>query len=86
MTLLIFSANRSRLLRKRIMEVSRNHLLLLISSKRLSASVMRLVFSSSYSTWSYSLMAATNRTAVTFSKQWIHFFLSFLCSLPRRTS
>lgn len=75
----IFSSKRSFLLRKRIMDVSPNHLLLHIESKSLRLSCIRFVDSSSCNTWSYSDMATQKMMAVTSSKQWIHFFRSDLC-------
>lgn len=75
-TFFIFCSNRSFLFKNRIMLVSLNHRLLQISSNRSSASYMRFWPDSSYSTWSYSEMAATKMTAVTSSKQWIHFLRS----------
>ncbi len=47
---LIFSSKRSFLLRKRMMEVSVNHLLLQMESKSLRLSCIRFVVSSSWST------------------------------------
>ena len=46
---------------------------------------MRFILSSSNRVWSYSLIAMTKIIAVTLSKAWIHFLLSFLCP-PTSTS
>lgn len=82
---LIFSSNKSRLFKNKIMEVSTNHLLLEISLNNLRDSCMRLVWSSSYSFKSYSLRATQKRTAVTSWKQCIHFLRSLRCP-PTSTS
>merc|ERR1712001_291484 len=74
----IFSSKRSFLLRKRMMEVSPNHLLLQMESNSFRLSCIRFVVSSSCRTWSYSDIATQKMMAVTSSKQWIHFFLSDL--------
>ena len=72
----IFSAKRSFLFKKRIIDVLTNHLLLQIESNKRRDSCIRFVVSSSTKTWSYSLKATINMIAVTSSKQWIHFFRS----------
>ncbi len=77
-TLWILSSKRSFLFKKRIIDVSMNHLLLHISLKSLRDSCILLVLSSSYSFRSYSLRATQKTTAVTSWKQCIHFFLSLL--------
>lgn len=69
-------ALQSILFKKRIMLVRMNHRELQMESKRARDSCIRLILSSSYSDWSYSDMATRNTMAVTFSKQWIHFFRS----------
>mmetsp|Transcript_13730 Transcript_13730/g.52290 ORF Transcript_13730/g.52290 Transcript_13730/m.52290 type:complete len:211 (-) Transcript_13730:341-973(-) len=78
-TLRIFSEKRSCLLRKSIMAVLSNQRELAISSNRSRASSNRFLVESSFSTWSYSDREATKSTAVTSSKQWIHFLRSFCC-------
>ena len=72
----IFSSKRSFLFKKRMIEVSPNHLLLQMESNSFKLSCILFVVSSSWSTWSYSDMATQKIMAVTSSKQWIHFFLS----------
>lgn len=64
-TVLIFSANKSILLRKMIMAVSTNHLLLQISLNNLSDSSIRLVVPSSYNVRLYSESATQKMHAVT---------------------
>ena len=76
---LILSSNKSFLLRKRIIDVSTNHLLLQILSNSFIDSIIRFISSSSASTKSYPDKATQNMIEVTPSKQWIHFFLSDLC-------
>merc|ERR1712241_1233054 len=60
----IFSSKRSFLLRKRIIEVSPNHLLLQIESNSFKLSCIRFVVSSSWRTWSYSDIATQKMMAV----------------------
>lgn len=71
-----FFSKRSFLFKKRIRLVCWNHFELLICAKSSSASSRRFFVSSSNKTWSNSDSDATKTTALTLSKQWIHFRLS----------
>ena len=75
----IFSLNLSILFNNRTMLVLINHVELQILSNSVRASCNLFTVASSNSIWSYSEIATTKSTAVTFSKQCIHFFLSDLC-------
>lgn len=69
----------SILLRKRMIDVRKNHRLLTTDSNNTKDSSIRFCPASSKRTWSYSLSATQKMMLVTASKQWIHFFLSDRC-------
>lgn len=75
LTYLTFSANKSVLLRKSIMDTFQNVLLLIIVSNMSHDSKSLFVLRSSINTWSNSLDDARNRMDVMPSKHWNHFCL-----------
>ena len=76
LVLLIFSVNRSSLLKNKTIEELSKNLFTQIAWNRFKHSLIQLVVSSSVRVMSYPLNAITNSTALTSTKQWSHFRLS----------